>query len=132
LKEQAMDAIVDAGWRLYPAAALMVFGALLTVQAVRLARASWRRPLSTSMQPLGWMQAFRLTIIGLALVGIGAAWTWQIGWLLALSLAIGGEETLETSIAISALRRAPRPSGFTGRAPSTGAITPAGSGRPVG
>jgi hypothetical protein len=127
-----MDAIVDASWRLYPAATLMVLGALLTVQAVRLARASWRRPLSTSMQPLGWMQAFRLTIIGLALVGIGAAWTWQIGWLLALSLAIGGEETLETSFAISALRRAAPPCGFAGREPGTGAMTPAGPGRPAG
>jgi hypothetical protein len=104
-----MDAVVDLSWRAYPAAALMALGLLLTVRAVRTCHAAWRRPLSQSMRPLGWMQGFRLTMIGLALIGVGAAWWWQIGWLLALSLAIGGEETLESSIVISALSRAQQP-----------------------
>ena len=103
-----MDALVELTWRGYPATALMLLGAVVAARAVLLCRAAWRRPLSGPMQPLAWMEGFRLFVIGLALAGIGAAWLWQLGWLLALSLAIGGEETLESSIAITALRRARR------------------------
>ena len=103
-----MDTLVELTWRSYPATALMLLGAMVAVRAMLLCRAAWRRPLTGTMQPLAWMQGFRLAVIGLALAGVGAAWLWQIGWLLALSLAIGGEETLESSIAITALRRARR------------------------
>jgi hypothetical protein len=51
------------------------------------------------------MQGFRACIIGLALVGIGAAWAWQLPVLLAVSLCIGGGETFETSLILFALRR---------------------------
>ena len=54
---------------------------------------------------LPWIQGFRLWIIGLDLAGLGAAWGWQFTWLLVLTLAIGGEEDLESSIVIFALRR---------------------------
>ena len=57
---------------------------------------------------LTWIQGFRLSIIGLSLAGLGAAWAWQLTWLLVLTLAIGGEETLESSIVIFALRRGKR------------------------
>ena len=101
-----MDALVELSWRLYPATALVALGLLLATAGVRRCRLAFHRPLAASMHPLGWMRGFRLTVIGLAVVGVGAAWLWQLGWLLALSLAIGGEETLESSIAIAALRRA--------------------------
>ena len=103
-----MDGLIHLAWRSYPAVGLIVLGLALTLRAIHGCRAAWRRPLSGPMQPLAWMRGFRLAIIGLALAGIGAAWLWQLGWLLALSLAIGEEETLETSIAISALRRGQR------------------------
>ncbi len=57
---------------------------------------------------LPWIQGFRLSIIGLALAGLGAAWGWHLTWLLVLTLAIGGEEILESSIVIFALRRGRR------------------------
>ena len=57
---------------------------------------------------LTWIQGFRLSIIGLALAGLGAAWGWRLTWLLMLTLAIRGEETLESSIVIFALRRGRR------------------------
>ncbi len=57
------------------------------------------------MQPLAWMRGFRTTIIGLALAGVGAAWLWQIGWLLAVSLIVGFGETLESSLDIDAFER---------------------------
>ena len=54
---------------------------------------------------LTWYRGFRLSVVGLALAGIGAAWAWQQTWLLVLALAIGGEETLEATIAIFGLTR---------------------------
>jgi len=57
---------------------------------------------------LTWIQGFRLSIIGLALTGLGVAWGWHLTWLLVLTLAIGGEEILESSIVIFALRRGRR------------------------
>jgi len=38
----------------------------------------------------------------------GAAWAWHLTWLLLLTLAIGSEETLESSMVIFALRRGRR------------------------
>jgi hypothetical protein len=54
------------------------------------------------------LRGFRVAIGGLALAGIGAAWCWQIGWLLGLSLIIGGEELLESTVVITALRQSAR------------------------
>jgi hypothetical protein len=123
-----MDGVVLLAWRGYPATALMVLGLVLTLRALQRCHAAWRRPLTGLMQPLAWVRGFRLAMIGLALVGIGAAWLWQLGWLLAMALAIGGEETLEASIVIAALRAG------TGPSPAVGAganHVPAGAtGRP--
>ena len=99
-----MDGAMALEWTRYPAAALLALGVVLAWRGLHWCRAAFPRPRSASMQPLRWMLGFRLTIIGLALVGAGAAWLWRLDWLLALSLAIGGEETLECSIAIGALR----------------------------
>ena len=95
-------------WTLYLAAALMPVGLALALRGVMLCRAAFPRPRAVSMQPLTWMRGFRLTLFGLALAGAGAGWLWSLDWLFLLSLAIGGEETLETSIAIQALRAQPR------------------------
>ncbi len=91
-------------WRGYPATGLMLFGACLTASAWRRCRTAWPRPLVDTMQPLLWLRGFRLAIVGLAVIGTGAAWLWQIAWLLVLSLVVVAEETLECSIAIAALR----------------------------
>lgn len=103
-----MGALIELSWRLYPAAALMLAGAWLAVVGMRLERDSVRRPVRDPGKNLTWMRGFRLAVIGLAVAGVGAAWLWHLGWLLALALAIGGEETLESSICIAALRQAPR------------------------
>ena len=111
-----MDGVLQLTWGSYAGAALLALGPVLAFRGLRRCRVDLPRPRSGAMQPLVWMRGFRLTIFGLALAGVGAAWLWQLDWLLALSLAIGGEETLETSIAISALRaqREPMPSGRGG------------------
>lgn len=100
-----MQDLAHLTWRLYPAAVLMLAGFAVIVLALRRCRGAWQHPLTEPMQPLQWMRGFRMLIAGLALFGIGAAWLWQIGWVLAVSLVVLAEETLETSIAIGALSR---------------------------
>lgn len=108
-----------SSWQPYPAGALLLAGSLLAVRGLARLHAAFPRPLSTSMHALTWMRGFRLTLFGLALAGTGAGWLWDIPWLIALSLAVGFEETLETSFAISALRFHSPPSPV--RTPTPGA-----------
>lgn len=50
------------------------------------------------------VQGFRIGITGLCLAGVGAGWLWDSRWLFGLSLIIGGEELLESSVIIKALK----------------------------
>ncbi len=98
-----IQSVIHLSWRGYPAAAIMLIGVYLIVRAWRRCRGAWPRPLVDTMQPLPWLHGFRLAIIGLAVMGVGAAWLWLTAWLLVLSLVVVFEETLECSIAIAAL-----------------------------
>ncbi|HLZ69730.1 MAG TPA: hypothetical protein VKV26_07450 [Dehalococcoidia bacterium] len=100
-----MHELAHLAWRSYPATGLMAWGLWFVLRGVRRCRAAWPRPASGLMQPLGWMRGFRLTVVGLALAGVGAAWLWQIGWLLAVALIVGFGETLESSLDIDAFSR---------------------------
>ena len=51
------------------------------------------------------MAAFRRMVIGLAGAGIAAGLAWDVEWLFWLSVAIGIEETIESSIAVWALKQ---------------------------
>ena len=92
------------GWW-YGALPLMAVGA---VYAVRGARRGWHglrgavHGDASQLVPL--MAGFRTCILGLALVGISAAWIWQRPVLLLLALAIAAGETMETSLILFALR----------------------------
>ena len=71
-------------------------------------RVEWRGILMPIRHPdkvLTFFRGFRLSIIGLALVGIGVALMTDQLWLLLLSIAIGIEETIESSIDVFALTR---------------------------
>ena len=104
-----MEALIDLSWRIYPAAVLMAVGASLFLLGMA---KEWRGlRLALSGDPakiLIFLLGFRLSIIGLALAGIGAAWTWHLTVVLVLSLVIGGEELLESSVHIFAVRRGQR------------------------
>ncbi len=104
-----MDLLFDLSWRVYPASALMVLGSVLALWGLRMEWMGLYHALRTDpARILGFLHGFRLSVIGLALVGIGAAWNWHIAVLLALALIIGGEETLESSVHIYAVRRGRR------------------------
>ncbi len=100
-----MDALIDLSWRLYPAAAVIAAGTALAALGLRREIDGIRRPFRDPAKLVTFMRGFRLAVIGLAVAGIGAAWAWHLTWLLVLSLAIGGEETLEGTIIIFALTR---------------------------
>jgi hypothetical protein len=63
-----------------------------------------RRAAQDPQRALAIFEGFRISVVGLAVAGLAAAWVWQLSGLLGLSLIIGGEELLESTVAIAALR----------------------------
>lgn len=100
-----MEALYDLAWRGYPAALMTLLGAVLTVRGARLLIGSVCRSSQAAGTDEMYLLGFRLSIWGLSLVGVAAAWTWQIPWLLAVALVICFEETIECSWALWAVRR---------------------------
>jgi len=104
-----METLTELTWRVYPISSLIALGIGVELWGLIMELNGLRGALrGDSGKLLPWIQGFRLTIIGLALAGLGVAWAWHLTWLLVLTLAIGGEETLESSIVIFALRRGRR------------------------
>jgi hypothetical protein len=100
-----MDALVELSWRIYPAAVLIAAGCALALLGVARGVGGLRLPIRHPDKAVSVMRGFRLAVIGLAVAGLAAAWAWHLVWLLVLALAIGGEETLESSMHIYALTR---------------------------
>ncbi len=101
--------LIELSWRVYPISALIALGIGLALRGLVMGLNGLRGALrGDSGKLLPWIQGFRLSIIGLALAGLGVAWGWHLTWLLVLTLAIGGEETLESSMVIFGLRRGRR------------------------
>jgi len=100
-----MDGSIDGLWPIVPIAALAVVGLVMIAEAVYWQIRSADTPWSSTSRLLTWLRGFRLTIIGLALVGVALAWWFGEVWLLVLSLGIAGEEIFETSWMISTLER---------------------------
>jgi hypothetical protein len=95
-----MDTLIVAGQ-------LVMVGIGIPVAAHGL-RVEWRgirMPIRHPDKVLTFFRGFRLSIIGLALIGIGVALMTDQLWLLLLSIAIGIEETIESSIDVFALTR---------------------------
>ncbi len=103
-----MDAIVDLSWRAYPGGALMALGMMLAIYGFgRLA--AWRNVSAfDGSKALVFVSGLRAVLVGSAIAGVGGAWVWQQLWVLLTSIAIGGEELLETSFVLYVLRRGRR------------------------
>lgn len=92
-------------WRNVPILVLALLGVGWAGQGVRLFFRGVGSPSPDARTLLSALRGFRLAVIGLALVGVAGAWWWGEVWLLVLSLGIAGEETLETSLMIWALKQ---------------------------
>ena len=92
-------------WQTVIQLALIVVGALIGARGLVQEWNGLRRPISDPAKVLTFLMGFRMSVIGLALLGIGAGWMSGITWLLVLSLAIGGVETLESTVHIFAVTR---------------------------
>jgi len=99
-----MEALFESVYRFYPAGALLLMGAGVTTAGLRRWATTLRMPAADPAKSLAMMQAFRVWIIGLAIAALAIAWMGQILWLAVLALAVGGEETFESTMAIGALR----------------------------
>ena len=87
------------------AAAAIASGGWLAISSLRRqVSRSRRRALLGPTELLGLARSFRRFIFGAALAGVGAGVLAEISWLVTLSLIIGGEEILESSIVAAALR----------------------------
>lgn len=107
-----VSTVSEATWRFYPAAVLAFSGLVV------LAKGLWfgftgSKGLLHEREALGWIRGFRLAVVGLTATGIAVAWASQTLWLFVASVGILGEEMLETTVMVEALKRAPgaRPSG---------------------
>jgi len=94
-----MEAVLALSWRVYPAALLALAGAALVASGVEILRGviAEGRPRGPFAWARVYLRVFRRVVVGLALVGLGAGWAWQVAWLAAASLCIGAGELLESS-----------------------------------
>ena len=99
-----MESIVEASWRIYPAAILVGTGVVVgLLGAKRIARFG-RTPNGDREKPTVYASGLRLFFIGFALPGLAAGWITHQPVLLAIAFGIGGAEILETSVVLWTLR----------------------------
>ena len=106
--ERVWSVVVDAPWRVYPAAALALFGIALLGRGLWFGSAGSPGLLRQGRNAVAWIRSFQIAVVGLAVVGVAAAWVWRQPWLLVVALGILGEELLETSRILTALKQSPR------------------------
>lgn len=88
------------------AALMILVGLAMFVMGIRRASVGVRRYHRDPPRALALLRGFRISIVGLCLAGVSAGWLWDIGWLVVLSLIIGGEELLESTVVIMAMTHA--------------------------
>ena len=84
---------------------LIAGGVALVAWGLRRETAALACPVTDPEKGYALVRCLRTTVVGLALVGVGAGWLWQLPILVGLSSVIGGEELLETSVVIAATRQ---------------------------
>lgn len=103
-----METLWELSWRAYPAAVLVMAGLGIVARGVWRQRRGIGLPVTRAAKGAALARALRSVLTGLATSGIGIGWWAHLDLLLVLSLVIGGEELLETSVVIAALDDAER------------------------
>jgi hypothetical protein len=96
---------LDPLWTSPIAVAVMALGLMLVWRGLRGGHEGDRALLGQRIDLLHRIEGFRLTVLGLVLIGVGAAVIWQAQWLLLLALGIGFVEILESTTLIAVWRR---------------------------
>jgi hypothetical protein len=84
---------------------LVLAGAILAARGLRREWQGIILPMRDPRKVETFFRGFRQSILGLAAMGIATAWATDQTWLLLLSIAIGIEETIESTIDIWGLNR---------------------------
>jgi hypothetical protein len=103
--ERLWSIAVDAPWRAYPAAALALLGLALVVRGLWFGAAGRPGLVRQGRDAYAWIRCFQVAVGGLALLGLAAAWVWQLSWLFVLALGVLGEELFETSRILTAINQ---------------------------
>jgi len=99
-----METVWELSWRIWPASVIGVVGVALALLGAVLGWRALHTPLTRPGKNLTWMRGFRYTLFVGSLAAVAAGWLWDIPALAVAGLAIGFEETIESSIAVWALR----------------------------
>jgi hypothetical protein len=102
-----MEAMLAVSWRVYPAIVLIAGGLVCAVWALTRDPVGLARPVTDPLKALALARWLRTTILGLALVAIGAGWLAQHAGVIGVALVILAEEMLEISVVLAAMRAAP-------------------------
>jgi hypothetical protein len=100
-----MEPLWEWPYRLYPAVAMILGGFAIAARGDFLLVRAARKPIGTPGKNYTWIRGFRMALFGGSLAAVGAGWLWDIPALAVAGLAIGFEETLETSICAYALKQ---------------------------
>jgi hypothetical protein len=82
----------------------IVSGSCILFWAARLAFVRLPDSAVAPRRPLNMVRSLRAVLVGLSLVGLGTGLIWRNNWLVGISLIIGLEELLETTVVVMALR----------------------------
>jgi hypothetical protein len=99
-----VEQLLTLSWRAYPIAILVLLGAGLVAAGVKAGFGYRRRQQSGPEWALAYLYVFRRVVVGLALIGAGAGWWWQVPGLAAGCLCIAVGELLESTYYIEVLR----------------------------
>ena len=102
-----MDGLLLTGsaWRWMPALGLALVGIVIAWHGLRGTPARRHGLLRSRAGSLRRLEGWRRLLVGLALIGLGAAWAWESRLLLFLSLGIAFVELWEASVVISVAKR---------------------------
>ena len=96
--------LLDAHWRYPPAAILFAYGLMMLWRGLWGGPGGARGLIRRRTGGLGRIEGWRLSVLGLAVAGLGAAWLWESRVLLFLALGIGYCEVQEATLVINAWR----------------------------
>jgi hypothetical protein len=115
---ETMSFLVETPWRSLPGMGVGLFGLITLANGLFGNHGMFRRGIGMLARIEGW----RLSVLGLALTGLGVAWVWDSKLFLFLSLGIGFTEIREASAVISAIKRE-KPQDSAGRPGDSSAKT---------